>query len=89
MWLQFMTVVPMILSAVSLIFMLLIARYIRHVTQQCDTIISSTHSLARCAVRLKVGPSAKKSIKEYARANPELRGLLREDTLNGSTEQTI
>ncbi|VDM66592.1 unnamed protein product [Strongylus vulgaris] len=87
-WLKIMTFGPMILSTISIIFMLLTIHYIRQATKQCNTIVNSTHSLARCAVRLGVGPVAKKSIQDYAKTRPELIKLLNEDPIHPSKESS-
>ncbi|EYC40343.1 hypothetical protein Y032_0618g704 [Ancylostoma ceylanicum] len=51
-------------------------------------IISSTRLLSRCAIRLKVGKTAKKSIREYARTDPDLcKLLLRKKKRHVSTEK--
>ncbi|CAJ0598909.1 unnamed protein product [Cylicocyclus nassatus] len=85
-WLKFMTLGPMIVNIITIVFILLTVHYIHQITKRCDSVVHSTHSLARCAVRLRVGPNARKSIKEYAKTKPELNRLLIEAPLHPSME---
>ncbi|VDM56163.1 unnamed protein product [Angiostrongylus costaricensis] len=49
---------------------------VKQVKQQCDNLTSSTHWLSRTAVRVGIGPSAKKALVEYAKGKPEFSKLM-------------
>ncbi|EYC40344.1 hypothetical protein Y032_0618g704 [Ancylostoma ceylanicum] len=87
-WLQWMTLVPLFFNIITLCFMLLAILYIRETKKLSDAIVTSTRLLSRCAIRLKVGKTAKKSIREYARTDPDLcKLLLRKKKRHVSTEK--
>ncbi|KAK5985153.1 hypothetical protein GCK32_011722 [Trichostrongylus colubriformis] len=49
---------------------------VKQVKQLCDNLTSSTHWLSRTAVRIGIGPSAKKALIEYAKGKPEFAKLM-------------
>ncbi|KAI1707699.1 hypothetical protein DdX_12254 [Ditylenchus destructor] len=75
-WLLLLLVVPSLLNIVSLILLVLSMVLIRRLRAVADNIKSSTHWLMRTAVRVGLGPNAKRALMEYARTKPELQRLV-------------
>uniref|UniRef100_A0A1I7W9N5 Secreted protein n=1 Tax=Heterorhabditis bacteriophora TaxID=37862 RepID=A0A1I7W9N5_HETBA len=44
----------------------------------CDKVTASAHLLSRTAIRVGVGPSAKKALMDYAKGKPEFAKLMKE-----------
>ncbi|TKR65422.1 hypothetical protein L596_025827 [Steinernema carpocapsae] len=75
-WLIVMLVVPAIINLVSVALIVLTIVHVRRLKRITEAITSSTHWLTRTAVRVGIGPSAKKALLEYAKQKPELSKLV-------------
>uniref|UniRef100_A0AC34RPF7 Uncharacterized protein n=1 Tax=Panagrolaimus sp. JU765 TaxID=591449 RepID=A0AC34RPF7_9BILA len=75
-WLVVLIVVPTILNLCSvglLVFSMILIGRLKGVV---EAISSSTHWLTRTAIRVGLGPTAKKALIEYAKTKPEFKKLL-------------
>ncbi|KAI1703360.1 hypothetical protein Ddc_16595 [Ditylenchus destructor] len=75
-WLLLLLIVPLLINIVSLTLLVLSMVLIRRLRAVADNIKSSTHWLMRTAVRVGLGPNAKRALMEYARTKPELQRLV-------------
>uniref|UniRef100_A0A915EL95 Uncharacterized protein n=1 Tax=Ditylenchus dipsaci TaxID=166011 RepID=A0A915EL95_9BILA len=75
-WLYALIIVPSIFNVFSLVLLIISVVLIRRLRTVADTIKSTTHWLMRTAVRVGLGPKAKRALLAYARSKPELQRLV-------------
>uniref|UniRef100_A0AC35GT30 Uncharacterized protein n=1 Tax=Panagrolaimus sp. PS1159 TaxID=55785 RepID=A0AC35GT30_9BILA len=75
-WLIVLMVIPSLLNIVSVILLIFSMILIRRLKSVVEAIASSTHWLTRTAIRVGLGPTAKKALIEYAKGKPEFKRLL-------------
>uniref|UniRef100_A0A1I7ZP77 Transmembrane protein n=1 Tax=Steinernema glaseri TaxID=37863 RepID=A0A1I7ZP77_9BILA len=76
-WLLLMIVVPAFVNLVSIVLIVLTIVHVRRLKRITEAIASSTHWLTRTAVRVGIGPTAKKALLEYAKSKPGLEKLVK------------
>ncbi|KAK0419358.1 hypothetical protein QR680_014104 [Steinernema hermaphroditum] len=79
-WLVLMIAVPAFVNLVSVVLIVLTIVHVRRLKRVTEAISSSTHWLTRTAVRVGIGPSAKKALLEYASKKPNLAKLVQHFT---------
>ncbi|KAI6195096.1 hypothetical protein M3Y96_01194700 [Aphelenchoides besseyi] len=75
-WIVLTMVIPAAINLIVTCLLIWTFVMIRSFRQTSDEIISSTQWLSKTAVRVGIGPSAKKALLEYARTKPELQKLI-------------
>uniref|UniRef100_A0AC34FGS6 Uncharacterized protein n=1 Tax=Panagrolaimus sp. ES5 TaxID=591445 RepID=A0AC34FGS6_9BILA len=75
-WLVVLMVIPSLLNVASVILLIFSMVLIRRLKSVVEAIASSTHWLTRTAIRVGLGPTAKKALIEYAKGKPEFKRLL-------------
>uniref|UniRef100_A0A7E4VNL2 Transmembrane protein n=1 Tax=Panagrellus redivivus TaxID=6233 RepID=A0A7E4VNL2_PANRE len=77
-WVICLMVVPSMLNLASIALLIFSIILVRRLKSVVEAISSSTHWLTRTAIRVGLGPTAKKALIEYAKGKPELKKLLGE-----------
>nr|CDJ91245.1 Hypothetical protein CBG00488 [Haemonchus contortus] len=75
-WLVMTTTLPILINFGTMFILAFTIYKVKQVKQLSDTLTSSTHWLSRTAVRIGIGPSAKKALVEYAKGKPEFAKLM-------------
>jgi hypothetical protein len=79
-WLILLIVVPTVLNLVSALLVGLTIWQVRRLKETSATITSGVHWLTRTAVRVGIGPSAKKALMQCARKHFELVKLVEDES---------
>ncbi|VDM83517.1 unnamed protein product [Strongylus vulgaris] len=75
-WLVMATTLPIIINFGTMFVLAFTIYQVKQVKPLCDNLTSSTHWLSRTAVRVGIGPTAKKALVDYAKGKPEFSKLM-------------
>ncbi|KAK6743619.1 hypothetical protein RB195_010729 [Necator americanus] len=75
-WLVMATTLPIIINFGTMFVIALTIYQVKQVKPLCDNLTSSTHWLSRTAVRVGIGPTAKKALVDYAKGKSEFAKLM-------------
>ncbi|KHJ98108.1 hypothetical protein OESDEN_01918 [Oesophagostomum dentatum] len=70
------TILPIVINFATMFVIALTIYQVKQVKPLCDNITSSTHSLSKTAVKVGIGPTAKKALVDYAKGKPEFAKLM-------------
>lgn len=75
-WLLLLMIVPSVINMISIALLIVSMYMVRRLHSVAENISASTHWLMRTAVRVGIGPKAKRALMEYARTKPNLAHLV-------------
>ncbi|WKY02363.1 hypothetical protein Q1695_015981 [Nippostrongylus brasiliensis] len=75
-WLVMATTLPLLINFGTMFVIAFTIFEVKQVKHLSDNLTSSTHWLSRTAVRIGIGPSAKKALVDYAKGKPEFAKLM-------------
>lgn len=75
-WILVLLLIPTVLNIASICLLVFAMTLITKLKTVVEAISSSTHWLTRTAIRVGLGPTAKKALIEYAKSKPEFKKLV-------------